>query len=307
VRRKQLNLEHLHTFAEVVRQGSFSGAGNKLGMTQPAVSLQMLKLEQWLGLRLIERIGKRAFATAAGSDLLPFARRLQDESDAAVRHMQRHAQAKLGRLRMGTGETACLYLFPSVLASLHKTQPDLEITVVTGNTSEMLDLVESNALDIALVTLPVHRRTLALRFVLNDPLVAVLPLSDRSSSDSLRPQYFSNKPLILYEPGGAIRTVIDPWLAASGTPPKPIMEVGSIEATKRLVAVGLGCSIVPSMALNDQSAHRLRIRSLVPKLSRRLGLVLRHDKVLDPALRGTIKAFERIIEPHAAGRHKTIS
>lgn len=290
-----LNLDHLRTFSEAIASGSFSKAAIRLGLTQPAVSLQIRNLERRLGVRLIERAGKRALPTAAGRDLLALGRRLQEDAEAAIAHMQGYARGQLGRVRIGTGATACIYLLPELLASLREAHPDLEIAVVTGNTSEMLDAVESDALDLALVTLPAKRRALLIREVFADPLVAVFSSSSRVPREALRPRYFRDQRLILYSRGGTIRTVIDEWFAAAGVAAKPALELESVEATKSFVAAGLGCSILPSIAVADGRRGRgLLVRALAPALSRKLGLALRQNKVRDTALRAAIQAFERL-------------
>ena len=233
--------------------------------------------------------------TAAGRDLLALGRRLQEDAEAAIAHMQGYARGQLGRVRIGTGATACIYLLPELLASLREAHPDLEIAVVTGNTSEMLDAVESDALDLALVTLPAKRRALLIREVFADPLVAVFSSSSRVPREALRPRYFRDQRLILYSRGGTIRTVIDEWFAAAGVAAKPALELESVEATKSFVAAGLGCSILPSIAVADVRRGRgLLVRALAPALSRKLGLALRQNKVRDTALRAAIQAFERL-------------
>jgi DNA-binding transcriptional LysR family regulator len=143
-----------------------------------------------------------------------------------------------------------------------------------------------------LVTLPAKRRALALREVLEDPLVAVFPPSTHVPREALRPRFFTGRPLILYQRQGAIRTVIDRWFQAAGVRVTPAMELGSVEAARSFVAAGLGCSILPSIAVAGRRG--LPVRELAPALSRKLGLACRQDKVLDAALRATLKAFERL-------------
>jgi DNA-binding transcriptional LysR family regulator len=288
-----LDLNHLRTFKEVIAGRSFSAAASKLGLTQPGVSLQIRRLEQRLGIRLIERVGKRAFPTAVGKDFLEFAQRVVEQTDEITLKIKDHAEGHIGRIRIGTGATACTYLLPSVLNALRSSHPRLELAIVTGNASEMLDAVEGNAIDLALVTLPAKRRALAVREIIEDPLIAILPGSQKPASRGVRPQFMSQQNLILYEPGGTTRSLIDSWFSSAGIKPRPAMEVDNVEATKRFVAAGLGCSIVPSMALVGGCKDGLAVHSLTPKLSRRLGLILRHDKILDSGLRVVLKVFER--------------
>jgi DNA-binding transcriptional LysR family regulator len=292
-----LKLSHLRTFVSVIDRKSFSAAAAKLGLTQPAVSLQMRRLEKGLGVRLIERIGKRALPTPAAQEFLEFARRMADQTDEAIRRAREYAGGGVGHIRIGTGATACTYLFPNVLKSLRRTHPKLKIKLITGNTSEMLDAVEENMLDLAVVTLPAARRKLVIRELIEDPLVAIFPLRQRIPPQSVRPEVIGRRPLILYEPQGNIRSLIDRWFLSCEVDVQAAMEVGSVEATKKFVASGFGCSIVPSMAVREKSSRdRLSVRSLLPQLSRKVGLALRHDKILDSTLRATITALEKACE-----------
>ncbi len=294
-----LNLDQLMTFATVVEHAGFTEAAVRLGLTQPAVSMQIRNLEERFGVRLIERVGKRALPTAAGRDLLPFVHRLRDEAEAAVHHMMSHRAGDVGRLRVGTGATACIYRLPPLLAVLRAGHPGLEIIVVTGNTPDILDGVESGALDLALVTMPAARPGLSIEPVCVEELVAVGPLGlggdgggDGEEGAPLGPAELAAGPLILYERGGTMRAVIDAWFVAGGAQPRPAMELGNVEATKNLVAAGLGRSILPAVTVAGAADRdRLSVRRLAPPLTRTLGLALRRDKVPDPGVRALAKAI----------------
>ena len=291
---RELSLDQLRTFAEVVTRGGFSAAALRLGLTQPAVSLQIRALEQRLGVRLIERIGKRALPTPAGRELMSYARRLAEHAEEAVARMQGYGAGKLGRVRIGSGATACIYLLPPVLAALRRRHPGLEIIVATGNTPEILDMVEDNALDLALVTLPAARRALELRPLRGDKFAAILPPRE-SAPRVLRPADFAAGPLILYEERAGTRAAIDAWLAAGGVAVRPAMELGNVEAIKQLVIAGLGRSILPAITVAaERRQHRLQVRPLAPALSRTLALALRRDKVVGAPLRAMLQALERL-------------
>ncbi len=294
-----VNLDQLLTFAMVVEHGGFTEAAARLGLTQPAVSMQIRNLEDRFGVRLIERVGKRALPTAAGRDLLPFVHRLRDEADAAVAHMTRHRAGDFGRVRIGTGATACIYRLPSVLTALRADHPGLEIIVVTGDTPEILDAVEAGTLDLALVTLPAARPSLFIEPVCVETLVAVdsRQTEPEEANDALHPAEAAAAPLILYERGGTMRAVIDAWFVAGGCQPRPAMELGNVEAIKNLVAAGLGRSILPLVTVaGDLDRDRFCARSLVPPLTRSLGLALRRDKMLDAGVRAMAAAI-RSLEP----------
>ena len=290
-----LRLDQLQTFAEVIARGSFSAAAERLKLTQPAVSLQVRQLEKRLGVRLIERIGKRATPTAAGLELLDHAKRIGGVVQAALEGMATHASGALGRVRIGTGATACIYLLPPVLRDLRRRCPTLEITVRTGNTAEVLKALEENALDLGLVTLPAPGRMFEVTPLLDDPFVAIAPADDDPWPQKVTPAILAKRPLVVYEAGGNTRRVVDEWFAGAGVVLAPVMDLGSVEAIKVLVGAGLGCAVLPGTAVRDAGA-RIPIvpRPLSPRLHRTLALVLRRDKILTQGLREAVKALQRL-------------
>ncbi len=181
-----LNLDQLHTFASVIELGGFSAAAQRLNLTQPAVSLQIRQLERRLGVRLVERVGRRATATAAGQDLLDHVRRIEAAVAGAVDAMAYHATGTVGRVRLGTGGTACIYLLPPILRDLRRRYPTLEIVVSTGNTADMLKAIEANSIDVGLVTLPAAGRMLQVTPVLDDEFVAIFPWRQPASEAGAR-------------------------------------------------------------------------------------------------------------------------
>src|SRR5215469_16276979 len=174
-RMRGLNLDQLEAFATVVELGGFSAAAARLNLTQPAISFQIRQLERRLGARLLERVGRRAQPTAAGRALLPYIYRIEETVAGAVAAMADHAQGGAGRVRIGTGATACIYLLPPILNELRRRYPLLEIVVCTGNSPDMLRLLEENALDVALVTLPAPGRMFEVDKLIDDEIVALFP------------------------------------------------------------------------------------------------------------------------------------
>ena len=265
-------LRQLRTFLAAVEAGSISKAARMLNLTQPAASQQLRELERAVGVRLLDRARGRLMPTAAGDGILGPARRAQAAAEDVVAAAGRHRAGEVGRVRLGTGATACTYLLPPVLAAVKRRMPGLEIAIATGNTPEMLERVEAGSLDVAFVTLPVSlSRALIKTSLLSDPLIALLPEAMAPVGPTIAPSQMTSVPLILYEAGGNTRAVVDGWFRRAGQAARPIMDLGSVEAIKVLVSIGLGASILPALALHDAvpgtAARRLR-----PAIARDLGL-----------------------------------
>jgi DNA-binding transcriptional LysR family regulator len=289
----QLNLDRLRTFSYVVELGSFSAAAERLDLSQPAVSLQVRELEKHVGVRLIERVGRRATPTAAGEELLDHARRIDAAVGAALDAMTRHAKGTIGRIRLGTGDTACIYFLPPVLRALRNKFPSLDIVVSTGNTPDILKSVDDNMIDVGLITLPAPGRMFDVQPVLDDEFVAITARGAVALPEKVTPSDLAKLPVVLYEPGANTRQLIDQWAMRAGIALKPVMELGSVEAIKELVGAGLGCSIVPALSLPTAGARRRTIvRPLYPRLSRKLAIVMRRDKPLQRGLREVVTAIK---------------
>ena len=158
----------------------------------------------------------------------------------------------------------------------------------TGNTPEILRALEDNAIDIALVTMPAPGRALDATPIVEDEIVAVFAGQAAVPEERLTAAALAELPVVLYEPGGNSRRVIDEWFRRAGVTLKPVMELGSVEAIKELVGAGLGCALLPRLAM---AGGGLAVRSLAPPLRRGLAMVLRRDKTPDRALREVIKSL----------------
>lgn len=285
-----LNLDQLAAFVSVVDLGSFTAAADKVGLTQPAISLQVKLLEQRLGVKLIERVGRRAQPSPAGLDLLPHARRIIEACSIAEEAMTPFREGSVGRVRIGSGGTASIHLLPRAIAIAKRRMPDLEIIVRVGNIDEILRDLETNTLDLAVVALPASGRSLEVEPFHEDELLAVAPNGSVMPEGGPDVEFMKTKTMLLYE-GGNTRRATNEWFEAGGVHPEPAMEFGSVEAIKELVAAGLGWSILPDMALRRDRSDQLVTSPLKPRLVRQLGMVLRRDKHLTRGLREVMKAL----------------
>src|SRR6266542_948047 len=171
-----LNPVHLRTLHQIARLQSFSRAAEALHLSQPAVSLHVRQLEQALGMPLLERVGKRAGTTRAGMLLLQRAGRALEALDAAAASIHALRGVVAGRVRLGTGATASIYLLPPILRRLRTRYPEVELVIVTGNTSDIAKAVTENTLAVGVVTLPVRPRQLVVTPFYTDRLVAIAQL-----------------------------------------------------------------------------------------------------------------------------------
>ena len=265
-----LNLDHLRMFAQVAELGSFSAAAERNGVTQPAVSLQVRQLERRYGLKLVERVGRRARPTAAGLELLTHIRAIDATLAQAEQAMTAHASQVSGRLRLGTGATACTYLLPPAAGGPAAALPGAGGRGQHGQYGRHAARAGEQRAgyrpgDDAGPGPHVPGRAVAGGRVRGDlPGARTDPVPA-----SATPQALAALPLVLFEPGARTRRLVDDWFEKAGLAAKPVMELGSTEAMKEIVAAGLGCAVLPRLAVSGAGRRdALTVLPLAPRLAR---------------------------------------
>jgi DNA-binding transcriptional LysR family regulator len=276
---RNLSLDQLSAFVEVIESGSFTAAAKRLHLSQPAVTHQVHELERRFKVPLIERLGKRIHLTQAGKELLEHARRMLDADVNTSAAMRRFVDGWLGQVRIGTSMTVLMHFLPPILQEIKTRHPRLEILIKAGLSETTLEMLKSNALDLGLCAMPIGDPSFQVTPLFTDELVAILPDTIEHVPKRATPQFLARQPLVLGNPGSALRKTISDWLSAAGPPPTPVMEFDNVEAMKRVVGVGLGASVVPrSSVVGGHLPANTIVVPLNPKLSRENALVRRRDK-----------------------------
>ncbi len=282
---RNLNLDQLRAFMEVVELGSFSAAAQRLNLSQPAVSVQIRELENRLAVPLIKREGKRAYPTPAGRELIDHASRIFDSTNRAMAAMRRHNDGSLGWVHVGAGPAALHYLLLPVLQRLRADHPNLHISVSTGNTADIAERMARNLVDIGFTGLPVDPALFDAIPVREMNMVAILPAGDDGLPEIATPQDIAGRALVVAPHRSNHAALTRDWLRQGGFEVRQPMEIDNIEAIKRVVAAGLGVAIVPEVTVRDGAdAEKLAVRPLDPPLSLTLGIIRRRGAASDPAL-----------------------
>jgi DNA-binding transcriptional LysR family regulator len=279
---RSLNLDQLRTLIEVVELGSFSAAARRLNFTQPAVSQQIGELEKRFGVRLIERMGKQAHVTAPGRALIEAAQRIFNDCDLAEAAMRRFRDGWIGRVHIGTTNTAMTYELPPILRKLRLEHPGIDLLVTNLPTRESIEYIIQNKVDLALVTLPVENKKLRITPLRPHNLAAILPAGTPDVPDEVTPDYAARQPLLIEHARGAVYTLVMRWLAGQ-MPLRAAMHLGTIEALKTAVESNLGMSIVPEVAVARHNADII-VRPLRPPVPCTLALIEHRNKPNEPAL-----------------------
>jgi DNA-binding transcriptional LysR family regulator len=280
---RSLNLDQLRALLEVVERGSFSAAAQRLNLTQPAVSLQIRELERRFGVRLIERLGKQAHATAPGRELVEAAHRIFRECGVADAAMRRFREGWIGRVHVGTTLTTMIYRLPPILRRVRLDHPGIDLVVTNMPTPSCVESIMRNKIDLALVNLPVEERQLRVTPLCPETMVAIFPLDSRDIPDEITPDYVSRQPLLLEQASSAAYPLVLGWASAQTSSSREPTPLGTVEALKSAVEANLGMAIVPEVAVARHMSDFI-VRPLRPPLQRTLALIEHRNKPNEPAL-----------------------
>jgi DNA-binding transcriptional LysR family regulator len=253
-----METELFETFRQVASQGSISGAARRLGYTQSAVSRQVATLETRLGARLFDRLAGGVQLTEHGRCLLSHAVPLLERLDLARVDLAALDRLEGGRLRIGAFQTANASLIPRAMAAFAAECPKVSLVLVEGVTKHQLSRLETDDVDVAIVsTFPgqnLNRKRFDLVPVLDDAMLVALPRSHRLSErrKPLRLAEIENDAWIGGEPTDEDDRVLGP--ARVATMPGTDFPVREWTAKLGLVAAGLGVTLVPSLAADATRA-----------------------------------------------------
>lgn len=277
-----MDFDHLITFLEIAKQGSFSRAGQKLYRSQPAVSAQIRQLEQEYGQKLFDRVGKSIRLTSAGETLLEYAGRLITLRNESLRAVADQASTPRGTLAVGANEATCLYVLPDVFAEYSRRYPHVQISIYRNFSHKVLEKVEDGTVDVGVVTLPVKLQSLRVHSIFRDRILLMTSASNPLARlKTVRTSDVAEHPLI-FPKTGFMRQVLDKQFRPYRSRLRIAMELPSVGMIKRFVAAGLGVSLISESFARDEA--RAGDVKLIPvsdmDVWRELGVVYRRDRTL---------------------------
>lgn len=247
-----MEIDQLKTFLAVGTFGGFHRAAEVLFITQPAVSARIKSLEQSLGVKLFERGRGRLVLSAAGRALRPQAEHLMKAVADARRAVQEPRSGSGGPLHISAALSICTYLLPDILKRFRGEHPKVSITVRSGHSREVLEMVLREEVEIGLARSLHHPsvETLSLR---DDPLILVAHRGHvPPHAHRVRLEEVASRPLIFFDRGSSDWTLTHGLFRRAGLVANVALEVDTIEAAKRMVERGLGISFLPLLAVAQE-------------------------------------------------------
>jgi len=263
-----MNIEQLSTFREVVRLGSFSEAARALGISQPAVSFQIQRLEQELGVRLLDRSQRTVTPTTAGKRVLEFAAGTQDNYEAMLKELEQLREDIAGDLVIAASTIPGEFILPSLLAAFKQQNPAVVISVDVMDSQQVIDSVLNGKYETGFCGIIPENRTLAAIPIASDEIILIVPSSHPlAKRSSITPEELYGEHFIAREPSSGTRRTLEQHLEKAGIDMRkltPHLILGSTQAVVNGVAAGAGIAFVSSLAVGNQPAAR-GIRRLAVK------------------------------------------
>ena len=295
-----MDLRQLEMFKAVAENNSFTKASRELHVAQSAISRKIGMLEEELGSLLFKRVNRRIYLTPAGETLLRYTRRIFRDLENAATEVSEMGRLQRGRLKVGAGMIACVYILPTILERFKEAYPEVELEVVTGPTTQLIERLRENEIDLGLFTLPVEFPDLKVIPLFNEEMVIVSSTKHPvlSKRKRLRAAELSEYPMILFQEGTYTRKLLDEFFSELKIMPKISMAAENVATIKPLVKINLGISILPARSVFEEverkELHMLRLADY--KLVRAQGLVFQKSAAQPKILTELIRFFSVLEE-----------
>ena len=283
-----LKLKDLKYLVALADTRHFGRAAARCFVSQPTLSAQLRKLEQYLGVQLIERQPRHVTLTAAGERIVERARRIVAASDEVLEIARAEHDPLAGRLRLALLPTIGPYLLPLVMQKIRKALPRLELMLYEYQTAPLLEHVQAGDVDVGILALPVHGASLASHSLYEEPFVVLAPAGHAlASRSSVRPADLAGETLLLLEEGHCLRDQALDVCGRVDVSEREDFRATSIETLRQMVAAGAGITLLPDLASRGAyaAARGVVVRPFTrPQPTRNVGAVWRRSSARAAAI-----------------------
>ncbi|HTN30729.1 MAG TPA: LysR substrate-binding domain-containing protein [Pseudomonas sp.] len=296
-----MDLATLNAFIAVAESGSFSLAGERLHLTQPAVSKRIFALEQQLEVRLFDRLGREVGLTEAGRALLPRAYRILGELEDTRRALANLNGEVSGRLTLATSHHIGLHRLPPVLREFTRRYPAVSLDIRFLDSEVAYEDVLQGRTELAVITLAPEAQTPGARTPDTRALLRAVPVWEDPLDFVAAPEHplarncaltltdVAAHPAVFPGPHTFTHRIVHRLFEAAGLTPQVAMSTNYLETIKMMVSIGLAWSLLPRTLLDDQV---VRLTLPGPQLTRQLGYVLHTERTLSNAARAFMELLD---------------
>jgi LysR family hydrogen peroxide-inducible transcriptional activator len=283
-----MNLRDLRYFVALAETRHFGKAAERCYVSQPTLSAQIKKLENYLGVQLIERQPRRVTLTETGEKIVPLARRMLQESDEIVALARNEHDPLSGKLNLALIPTLGPYLLPLVMRRLRKQLPRLKLMLYEYQTQPLLEKLRSGDIDVGILALPVPLDGLEARELFDEPFTVAVPAATELAKKSqVKLDDLSGETLLLLEDGHCLRDQALDVCSRVEARESEEYRATSLETLRQMVAAGMGVTLLPELATRGPfgSGHGLVVKNFArPVPSRTIGAVWRKSSSRSEAI-----------------------
>jgi LysR family hydrogen peroxide-inducible transcriptional activator len=295
-----MEFHQLKYVCAIADTGNFSRAAERCQITQPSLSQQILKLEEDLGVRLFDRLGRSVRLTEAGRVFVPQARAILEQMDVARSSVAEKNADLRGSVAVGVIPTVAPYLMPAYTAAFAKKYPDAKLRIIEETTSVLIEGLRDLSIDVAILALPLHHKDLEQFPIRTEPLFAALTKNDpRALATSLALKDLRGESFVMLRDGHCFRDLSISTCTHARVTPNIAFESGQFSSLLGMVAAGVGVSLIPEMAI-DRNAGCRYVRLSDPKATRTIVAATLRSRSLNRIQR----AFLSELKPGSVERNR---
>ncbi|MDZ4994790.1 LysR family transcriptional regulator [Clostridium perfringens] len=286
-----MDIKHLKYFIAIAEEGNITSAAKRLHISQPPLSMQLKLLEEELGTKLIERGPRSITLTDSGKLLYKHACNIVSLTNTAIKDLKDFDNGVKGTLRLGTISSCGTELLSHRMKDFHQANPNIKFEVHEGTTFEMLNMLENNIIEIALVRTPFKSKNIVSYFLKSEPMVAVAKKEYFTDIDKdiISISSLDNKPLIFYR---RFESLITSIFEKNNINLNCFCKNDDARTTLLWAKAGLGIALIPKSASKMIEIPNLQLKILdEPNLCTSLGVIHRKSTPLSKAAESFIKLF----------------
>ncbi len=294
-----MNLKDLKYLVALADTGHFGKAAERTFVSQPTLSAQLKKLEDYLGVKLVERQPKNVQLTDVGKQVVIRARRMLDEGDEIIALARNNTDPLAGKLKVALIPTIGPYLLPRVMPRIRKALPNLSLMLYEHQTEALLKRLREGEIDLGIMALPVAQDGVESRVLYEENFTVALPNQHPLAAKStIKVQDLKGHTLLLLEDGHCLRDQALEVCSRVDVREAEDFRATSLETLRQMVVAGLGITLLPELAVESPfgSQRGLTIKQFTkPSPSRTVGAVWRKSSTRGPAISAVCDAVDRVM------------
>ncbi|MBP1888908.1 DNA-binding transcriptional LysR family regulator [Clostridium moniliforme] len=293
-----MNFRKLRIFYETAINLNMTKVAKSLYISQPSVSQAIQELEEELGVKVFDRIGKRLTLTYEGKVYFNYVRRILNLYDEGVDTIRQINNKEQGKIVIGASTTIGTYILPAIIKNFVEKNKGIDISLIIENTENIEKMILQNKVDFAFVEGNIHSEEVVYEKIWEDELVFIAPYNHKwSNKKYLNKDDIKNEKFIMREKGSGSREIVEIYLKEHGIKYKTFMELGSTEAIKKSVEAGLGIGCISKECALEEVERKelIKITFNKERIYRDLLLVAHKDKFISNNMREFIEEAKQKI------------